>query len=439
MLTRRLPTGRGRRGSGAAGCWRPWAPRRPSRPRRPARSRASSASSPWATCTAPTISLSRSCKRPASSTRGCAGPADAPTSSSWATSSTAGADSRKALDLLRTAAEGGRPRRGRGAPPARQSRSHADARRPALRLARRVRGVRDVAVGRRARDGFLRPARSRRRATSFARRRRWAGRDEPGFGPEGQYGKWLRDLNAVVKINGMLFLHGGISPEVAALPCDDDQRDRAARDDRRSRADPRAPMGSLAARERRAVVVPRPGPGARRVRGPAGRDPGQAAGARDRDRPHGRARRPDLGRFGGKVFQIDTGMQPGYVPAGRASALEIQRRDVHRDLRGPTRGSRRACRADRRSGRRKKTKRDPWSGQLARAPRIPDRSLDRPFPAPDVDSLQTHAVHTGRSRRANLLPGYAIPMRVTICRGHASGTCETAKVLAGSELTSKPP
>jgi hypothetical protein len=28
-------------------------------------------------------------------------------------------------------------------------------------------------------------------------------------------------------------------------------------------------------------------------------------------------------RFGGKVIQIDTGMQPQYVPRGRASALEI--------------------------------------------------------------------------------------------------------------------
>jgi hypothetical protein len=28
-------------------------------------------------------------------------------------------------------------------------------------------------------------------------------------------------------------------------------------------------------------------------------------------------------RFGGKVIQIDTGMQPAYVPDGRASALEI--------------------------------------------------------------------------------------------------------------------
>ena len=31
-----------------------------------------------------------------------------------------------------------------------------------------------------------------------------------------------------------------------------------------------------------------------------------------------------VSRFGGKVFQIDTGMQAAYVPSGRASALEIR-------------------------------------------------------------------------------------------------------------------
>lgn len=35
------------------------------------------------------------------------------------------------------------------------------------------------------------------------------------FGPEGKYGKWIRGHNAVVKVNGLVFVHGGISPEVA--------------------------------------------------------------------------------------------------------------------------------------------------------------------------------------------------------------------------------
>lgn len=35
------------------------------------------------------------------------------------------------------------------------------------------------------------------------------------FAPQGKYGKWIRGHNTVVKINGVLFLHGGISPKYA--------------------------------------------------------------------------------------------------------------------------------------------------------------------------------------------------------------------------------
>jgi hypothetical protein len=33
------------------------------------------------------------------------------------------------------------------------------------------------------------------------------------FGPNGKYGKWIRNHNAVIRINDTLFLHGGISPK----------------------------------------------------------------------------------------------------------------------------------------------------------------------------------------------------------------------------------
>lgn len=36
------------------------------------------------------------------------------------------------------------------------------------------------------------------------------------FSQAGAYGKWLRQKNAVVRINGVLFLHGGISPKYAS-------------------------------------------------------------------------------------------------------------------------------------------------------------------------------------------------------------------------------
>jgi hypothetical protein len=35
------------------------------------------------------------------------------------------------------------------------------------------------------------------------------------FSPKGKYGKWLRERNAVVKIDGYLFVHGGIPPSLA--------------------------------------------------------------------------------------------------------------------------------------------------------------------------------------------------------------------------------
>jgi calcineurin-like phosphoesterase family protein len=39
------------------------------------------------------------------------------------------------------------------------------------------------------------------------------------FGPEGRYGRWLRGHDTVVRIDGVAFLHGGLSPAVAPLGC----------------------------------------------------------------------------------------------------------------------------------------------------------------------------------------------------------------------------
>jgi len=40
------------------------------------------------------------------------------------------------------------------------------------------------------------------------------------FAAQGDYGKWLRERPAVARINGVLFVHGGISPEIAPLGCE---------------------------------------------------------------------------------------------------------------------------------------------------------------------------------------------------------------------------
>jgi len=36
--------------------------------------------------------------------------------------------------------------------------------------------------------------------------------------PDGVYGRWLRGRNAVIQINDILFVHGGLSPDYAGLP-----------------------------------------------------------------------------------------------------------------------------------------------------------------------------------------------------------------------------
>src|SRR5207344_3163908 len=40
------------------------------------------------------------------------------------------------------------------------------------------------------------------------------------FSAKGRYGTWLRGLPAITRIGGIAFLHGGLTPEVAALGCE---------------------------------------------------------------------------------------------------------------------------------------------------------------------------------------------------------------------------
>lgn len=143
------------------------------------------------------------------------------------------------------------------------------------------------------------------------------------FGRNGSYGEWLRKHDTVVSINGVVFLHGGISPAVAGLSCDEINktvRKELTGDLDKTRADP---LASLAARA----------DGPLWYRGLAQIDDGDASTiddllAKQHARavviahsvtPDGRIRM----RFDGRLFQIDTGMQPAYVTGGRASALEF--------------------------------------------------------------------------------------------------------------------
>jgi len=144
------------------------------------------------------------------------------------------------------------------------------------------------------------------------------------FGRQGDYGHWLRKLDAVVKINGVIFLHGGISPAVAPLSCDAINKTvqtELASDLDKTRA---APLSSLVAREDGPLwyrgLAQQPDTFAPQVDEILSTQNAKTMVIAHTVVPAGRI----LTRFGGKVIQIDTGMQPAYVPTGQASALEIR-------------------------------------------------------------------------------------------------------------------
>ena len=144
------------------------------------------------------------------------------------------------------------------------------------------------------------------------------------FGRDGEYGKWLRQLPVTIKINGIVFVHGGISPAVAPLGCsaiNDQVRRELTSDLDKTRT---APLASLAARVDGPLwyrgLTQEPDAFAPQVT-----DILSKLGARAIVIGHTVSTTGRIGtRFDGRVVQLDTGMQRAYVPNGRASALEIR-------------------------------------------------------------------------------------------------------------------
>jgi len=137
------------------------------------------------------------------------------------------------------------------------------------------------------------------------------------------YGDWLRARPAVARVNGVLFLHGGISDAVAGLGCEG-VNDRVAREMKTLPGDPAKVAAMFSSGES----------GPLWYRGLA-QEP-EAAFAPMLDsilgRMHARAivigHTPTPGRiatrFAGRVVQIDAGMLDGtFFPGGVPSALEI--------------------------------------------------------------------------------------------------------------------
>ncbi|HEV8253314.1 MAG TPA: metallophosphoesterase [Vicinamibacteria bacterium] len=142
------------------------------------------------------------------------------------------------------------------------------------------------------------------------------------FGADGTYGRWLRGHDTVVKIDGVVFLHGGLTPEVAKLGCraiNEAVRRELTSDIARTRAQP---LASLAAREA----------GPLWYRGLAKEDEAVLAPAVDEILKAMQARAIVVAhtvtgdgrihsRFGGRVLTIDVGMVESY--GGHRAALEI--------------------------------------------------------------------------------------------------------------------
>jgi hypothetical protein len=142
------------------------------------------------------------------------------------------------------------------------------------------------------------------------------------FSEDGEYGRWIRKLPAVARVNGIVFLHGGLTPEMAELGCEEINkrvRREITRDFEKTR---RQPGTSLAAG----------GGGPLWYRGLASEDEDAFAPQLERILGAMNARAVVVAhtvtktgeiqsRFGGRVVMIDVGMSPAY--RGSLAALEI--------------------------------------------------------------------------------------------------------------------
>jgi len=206
----------------------------------------------------------------------------------------------------------------------------------------------------------------------------WMARHPPGFieqreafGPNGSYGKWLREHSALAKIGEVIFLHGGIHPNLAHLKLDTINshiRDEIKAFDsaKQGLVDQKVILPFFTLQEITAAVqaelsaerkslVPSDQPRQARLVGLLGYGdwlsvrvdgPLWFRGYDQWSEEEGAAqigkvlesynvKRIVVGhtvqkggrmrpRFGNRVFLIDTGMLSSYYPGGRPSALEIQ-------------------------------------------------------------------------------------------------------------------
>lgn len=160
-----------------------------------------------------------------------------------------------------------------------------------------------------------------------AQRRRWEAEVPLGlvelrraFGPDGAYGKWIRGHNAVIRIDGTLFLHGGLSPRYADWTV------------RRINESVRAELADFAKLEG-GIVQDVDGPLWYRdlARGDEARLEGHVRAllaAHQVERivvGHTYTEGAIQSRFGGRVIQIDIGLSRVYDAQGRMACLVIEK------------------------------------------------------------------------------------------------------------------
>lgn len=144
------------------------------------------------------------------------------------------------------------------------------------------------------------------------------------FGPKGEYGRWLRERDTIIKINGTVFVHGGISRAIATMGCA--TVNATVRSELTTAPSAQQVTAPLALRD----------DGPLWYRGLAQESESAFASELDAILLDLKASAIVVGhtvtadgrltsRFGGRVVQLDTGMLGGtFYPAGRASALEIR-------------------------------------------------------------------------------------------------------------------
>jgi hypothetical protein len=142
------------------------------------------------------------------------------------------------------------------------------------------------------------------------------------FSEDGEYGRWLRGLDVVARVNGIVFVHGGLTPEVAVLGCEginERVRRELTKDFDKTRENP-------------GITLAAGGAGPLWYRGLASEDEVTLASSVEQILEDMDARAIVVAhtvtktgriqsRFDGRVIMIDVGMSPVY--RGSLAALEV--------------------------------------------------------------------------------------------------------------------